>query len=446
MPSPKKSIAYTIVRKLLDNNHEAYLCGGCVRDMVLNIDSPDYDIATSATPETVQKLFPHTIPVGAHFGVILVIEEGIEFEVATFRADDRYIDGRRPISVRFVSAKEDVERRDFTINGLLFDIVNDKIIDYVNGLKDLSEGLIRTIGNPDDRFQEDKLRLLRAIRFAARFGFTIEKNTLSAIIAKAHLVIEVSMERIRDEIVKMLMHCHSDKAFRLLKDTGMLKAILPEVDALTGVKQPEEFHPEGDVFDHTIKTLTLLDSDSEVIRTETLALSLLLHDIGKPATFYQAKDRIRFNNHNTVGRKMAENTLKRLKFSNQVIEDVSYCVENHMNFMNVENMRQNRLKRFIRQSTFPIELDLHKLDCLASHGDLRIHSFLKDKIKEFGKERISPPLLITGKRLIEMGYSPGPLFKQILTDVEDLQLEDKIATIEDAENYVKSNFPIKTVI
>lgn len=443
MNPDKKALAYRIIRKLLDNQHDAYLVGGCVRDSTLGLIPPDYDIATSAPPETVQTLFKRTIPVGAHFGVILVVEEGIEFEVATFRADDRYIDGRRPTSVRYVSAEEDVKRRDFTINGLLFDIQTGTTIDYVGGMADLNKGVIRTIGIASERFKEDKLRLMRAIRFAARFNFQIEESTLAAIKAEAPHIVEVSWERIRDELLKMLMNANPDRALKLLKETGLLKHILPEVDAMAGVEQPKAFHPEGDVFEHTVLALKLFENDTEINKTDILALSILLHDIGKPATFYQAKDRIRFNNHDIVGGKMALNILKRLKLPNQTIDEVAFCIENHMRFMNARQMRQNTLKRFIRNSTFDTEMDLHKVDCLASHGDLEIHTFLKEKRQEFGAEKIAPTPLITGKRLIELGYQPGPAFRQMLTEVEDLQLEDKLTTTEEAENFIKKQFPLK---
>jgi poly(A) polymerase len=443
MPSDKKAVAYSIIRHLIDKGHEAYLVGGCVRDKVMGIEPPDYDIATSARPEVLQQIFRRTVPVGAHFGVILVVEEGQEFEVATFRADDCYVDGRRPTSVRFVSAEEDVKRRDFTINGLLLDILTDKVIDFVGGLDDIKAGILRTIGDPEARFQEDKLRLMRAVRFAARFSFTLEEKTLAALRRYAGSITEVSQERIRDELLKMLMQAHPEKALLLLYSTGLLERVLPEVEALIGVQQPEVFHPEGDVFEHTLKVLECMDKDMEVAKTETLALSALFHDIGKPQTFYQAKDRIRFNNHPTVGGGITENILRRLRFPNHIVEDVTFCVEDHMNFMNAKKMRQNTLKRFIRNPAFPTELDLHRLDCLASHGDLEIYHFLVEKRKALGAEKISPPPLITGKRLIEMGYSPGPVFKKILTEVEDLQLEDKISTIGEAEEYVQRNYLIK---
>ena len=429
-----------IIHTLKQAGHEAFLVGGCVRDRVLGIESPDYDIATSALPDQVQSLFRRNVAVGAHFGVIIVMDGDDAFEVATFRADDRYLDGRRPVSVRFVSAQEDVERRDFTINGLLFDIDSGKILDYVGGLQDLADRRIRTIGNAADRFTEDKLRLMRAVRFAARFGFSIDPATLHAIHALATEITCVSWERIRDEILKMLMNRNPHSALRLLDSTGLLAVVLPEVHRLKGVRQPEEFHPEGDVFEHTLRLLELMDQPTGFLRNETLALSALLHDIGKPQTFYEATDRIRFHNHPAVGSRIAASVLKRLRCSNQLIDDVCHCVDNHMNFINVTKMRPNRLKRFLRSPVIEEELELHRLDCLASHGGIENYVFLKQQQKELGRERISPPPLISGKRLIEMGFSPGPQFKQILAAVEDLQLEEKIATPQEAEKFISENF------
>jgi poly(A) polymerase len=309
-------------------------------------------------------------------------------------------------------------------------------------LKDIQDRIIRTIGDPEKRFQEDRLRLMRAVRFAARFGFSIEKATFEALKKKSETILSVSFERIRDELIKMLMNKKPDQGIRLLLETGILKAVLPEIVALIGVKQPDTFHPEGDVFDHTMKILRLMDEDKTLVRSETLALAALLHDIGKPRTYYDARDRIRFHNHNVVGKAMSKEILRRLRFPGEIVEDVSFCVENHMNFMNAPKMRENTLKRFIRAATFPVELVLHRLDCLASHGDLSTHDFLKNKTEELGKEKISPPPLINGKKLIEMGYAPGPLFKKILTTVEDQQLLEKISTAGEAERFVKENYPL----
>ncbi|OGJ88104.1 MAG: hypothetical protein A2268_04890 [Candidatus Raymondbacteria bacterium RifOxyA12_full_50_37] len=444
MAQSKKDIAYKIIRHLHADGCEAYLVGGCVRDMVMHRPIADFDIATSAPPEQVMRLFPHTVAVGAQFGVVLVLEGDNQFEVATFRADDRYIDGRRPESVRFVSAREDVMRRDFTINGLLFDIIRDKVIDYIQGLDDIASKTIRTIGDPLQRFDEDKLRLMRAIRFAARFDFIIEKNTWSALTRTAPGILAVSWERIRDELLKMLLQQNTVTALELLFASGLLLSIAPEIHALKGVRQPEEFHPEGDVYDHTLKMFRLLDTLDTVERNETLVLAILLHDIGKPATFREAEDRIRFHNHNYVGSRISGELLKRWRIPNDTIKNVCHIVNNHMNFINAPKMRQNRLKRFIRHPVFAVELDLHRLDCLASHGDLSTYDFLKRKIQEFGNEKISPPPLLTGKQLLEMGYAPGPRFKEMLTAVEDLQLEETIQTFEEAEQFVRTTFPLDT--
>lgn len=437
----KKEKAFQIIRRLLEQGYEAYLVGGCVRDQILGIESPDFDIASSATPEQVMSLFRRTIAVGAHFGVVLVMDGEDPFEVATFRADDRYIDGRRPETVRYVSAREDVERRDFTINGLLYDIRTGQILDYVDGRKDIHEGLIRTIGDPEKRFSEDKLRMLRAVRFASRFDFRIEEHTTAALAKLAGGITEVSWERIRDELTKMLIQKHPDHAILRLHETGLLAQIMPELVQLIGVRQPDAFHPEGDVFNHVIKMLKIMDETPSLSRNATLVYSVLLHDIGKPGTFYEASDRIRFHNHNILGKHLSRDILKRFHFSNELIDDISLCVENHMNFMNAPKMRINTLKRFIRTPTFPIEMDLHRLDCLASHGDLSTYEFLREKSLELGREKTSPPPLLSGKRLIEMGYKPGPVFKEILKAVEDQQLLEKITVSEEAEEFVRENFP-----
>jgi poly(A) polymerase len=440
----KREKAVKIIHRLLDAGYSAYLVGGCVRDQLLGLQCPDYDIATSALPEQVQALFSRTTAVGAHFGVIIVMDGVDTFEVATFRADDHYIDGRRPTSIRFVSVNEDVERRDFTINGLLFDVVKKETIDLVNGRSDLNNKILRTIGDPKSRFREDKLRLLRAIRFAARFSFSIEPNTWEAIIKLAPEITQVSAERIREEIEKMLLGHNPDKSMELLYDSGLLKVVLPEVARLKGVEQPPEFHPEGDVWQHTMLMLRLMDKSTthEFERSKELVWSVLLHDIGKPDTFFRAKDRIRFNNHNTVGKAIAIKILKRLKVSTNLLDDVSTAVDNHMAFMNVPNMRINTLKKLIRRPTFQMELQLHKLDCESSHRDMKITEILKQKQEELGAEKISPAALITGKNLIDMGYKPGPIFKKILEEVEDQQLLDAIKTEREALDFVSQRFPI----
>ncbi|MBL8028125.1 MAG: CCA tRNA nucleotidyltransferase [Fibrobacteres bacterium] len=440
-PDKKRAKAERIINTLIDAGFEAYLVGGCVRDQLLGVECPDYDIATSAHPEQVQAIFKRTVAIGASFGVILVMDGDDSFEVATFRSDDRYIDGRRPVSVRFVSAKEDVERRDFTINGLLYDIRSNRVIDYTYGVSDLNNKILRTIGDPTSRFTEDKLRLMRAVRFASRFSLQIEPETWNAVQKLAHQIIEVSSERIRDELDKMLMGPNPHKAMELLSDSGIMKIILPEILRLKGVEQPPEFHPEGDVWQHTMLMLQIMD-EQKIPRTKELVWSILLHDVGKPDTFYRASDRIRFNNHNTVGKTISERILKRLKVSSNLLDSVTEAVNNHMAFMNVPNMRVNTLKKLIRKPTFPMELELHKLDCLSSHRDMKITEILQTKLHELGAEKISPPPLITGKDLLKMGYKPGPLFKKILEEVEDQQLLEVIKTEKEATEFVILRFPL----
>ncbi len=424
----KKEGASQIIKVLRDKGFEALWAGGCVRDHLLGIEPEDYDIATSAKPEEVQKLFPRTIPVGAQFGVMIVMLEGIQFEVATFRADSEYEDGRHPKEVRFCSSEEDAKRRDFTINGMFFDPVEEKVIDYVKGQEDLAQKTVRAIGEPELRFNEDKLRLLRAVRFSARLGYPIEEKTFEAIKKLAPQINQVSAERIRDEIVKMLTSKNPGKALDLLRDTGLLHEVLPEVETMIGVEQPPEYHPEGDVYVHTRMLLELLeDSPSEV-----LAVSALLHDVGKPPTYEEA-DRIRFNAHEHVGARMAEKICKRLKFSNEKTDQIVECVQNHMKFKDAPNMRESKLKRFLARDTFDTELELHRIDCLASHGILDLHKFCQDKIKEFkeAKVEIKPKPLVTGKELIELGSKPGPHFKNILDELYDLQLEHQINSTEE---------------
>ena len=365
LPTTKKrDLATTIVKKLRKAGHEAYFVGGCVRDEALGIVPKDFDIATSAKPQQVMKLFKKTVPVGVQFGVVLVAEHREHFEVATFRSDGEYIDSRRPKEVHFSDAKEDVLRRDFTINGLLCDPVTGKIMDYVGGLQDLRDKVLRTIGDPRKRFKEDKLRLIRAIRFACRFGFALDAQTLEAIRASADQISKVSQERIRDELVKIITGQNVGRALDLLRETGLLVQILPEVEKMVGVQQPPEFHPEGDVYVHTKLLFEQLSHPSAV-----LAFGALLHDVGKPDTFKVA-ERIRFDGHVEVGVELADKILRRLRFPNQERKQVMQLVETHMKFKDVRQMRENRLKRFLQSEIFQEELEMHRVDCLASHGML----------------------------------------------------------------------------
>ncbi len=432
----KKNLAIQIVQTLRKKGFEAFWAGGCVRDMVMGKDPNDFDIATSAKPEEVMHLFPKTVPVGVQFGVILVLLEGQEFEVATFRSDTEYVDGRHPSRVEFTSSQEDVKRRDFTVNGLLYDPEANQVIDYVGGQEDIKRKVIRTIGEPQRRFEEDKLRLLRAVRFATNLNFEIDKSTFECLVNFAPKIEVVSAERIRDELVKIFTGPRPGHGLELLSASGLLKIILPEVEAMKGVEQPPEFHPEGDVFIHTKIMLDLLENADLV-----LAFGSLFHDVGKPPT-KTISDRIRFNGHPEVGARMTEEILRRLRFSNHEIEDICACVLNHMRFKDVQLMREAKLKRFMTRSTFVTELVMHRADCLASHGILDNWDFLNKEYALFQQEKPRPEPLITGNDLIQMGYAPGPRFKEILTSVEDACLEKKISTAEEALAWVKTYFSL----
>ena len=434
MKASKIEIATSIVRHLFEKGFHALFAGGYVRNMILGIkNNDDIDIATNATPSAIASLFNKVVGVGEHFGVMLVIENNIPFEVATFRADRGIANGRHPKEVTFSDAETDAQRRDFTINGLFYDPLKKKIIDYVQGRKDLEKGIIRTIGSPQLRFKEDYLRLLRAVRFAARFSFTIEPDTWKALRQNAVNITQISQERIFQELNKMLMGPNSDKALSLLEESGLLSIILPEVHALKGVEQPHAFHPEGDVLNHTIKTLSYLHNPSQI-----MAWSALLHDIGKPATQSHA-DRIRFNNHSRVSSTMAKDVLLRLKSSRSLINRVYECIDNHMNFINVTRMRLSTLKKFLSRPTFKDELELHRADCLASHGNIENFEFLKKKKKEIDKINLRPEPLIKGKDLIELGFEPGPLLGKILNRTYELQLDEKIHTSEEAKAWILKN-------
>jgi poly(A) polymerase len=436
--------ATRIVRELREAGHSAYLAGGCVRDFVLKREPADYDVATSARPEEVIRLFPQTYAVGAQFGVVLIpvqrdgsdgAHENYAIEVATFRSDGRYTDGRHPDQVQFSSdPRTDVQRRDFTINGLLLDPISEEVLDYVGGLEDLNHRIIRTIGIPHERFAEDKLRVLRAVRFAARFGYTIEAATFQAIRQMAPQIHQVSRERIRDEILKMLTEGHARRAFELLDQAGLLEQVLPEIKRMQGVQQPPQFHPEGDVWIHTLMLLEGLTAGC----SKTLALGTLLHDVGKPPTFRVAPDRIRFDNHAEVGARMAEEICRRLRLSNEEIEQVCALVANHMRFGEVKRMKQSTLKRFLRTPKFEEHLELHRLDCLSSHRDLELYEFARESMHNMPPEQIRPQPLITGDDLIQAGYNPGPQFKELLTAVEDAQLDGSITTKEEAMSLVES--------
>jgi poly(A) polymerase len=434
-----KEHAIQIVRALRGAGHQAYFVGGCVRDLLLRREPADYDVATDATPDEVMRIFPETYAVGAQFGVVLVPDAARNtVEVATFRSDIGYSDGRHPDQVRFSkSAQEDAERRDFTINGLLLDPIKDEVLDFVSGRKDLEAGIIRTIGRPELRFAEDKLRMIRAVRFAAHFGYTIETETFAAIRKLADGTHQVSSERVRDELTRMLTEGQAREAFLSLDQSGLLRQVLPEISAMKGVQQPPEFHPEGDVFVHTLLLLQELPQPCP----STLAWGALLHDVGKPATFRVAPDRIRFDNHVDVGVKMAEAICRRLRFSNDDTEQILALVANHMRFAHAPQMKDSTFKRFVRLPEFEQHIQLHRLDCMASRRDLSSYNFTRERIASIPPEAIRPTPLISGDDLIAAGYPPGPRFKEILSLVEDAQLEGRLQTKDSAMEYVKREFP-----
>lgn len=431
----QKEFATEIVRTLTKENHCAYFAGGCVRDMLLGHEPKDYDVATSALPEQVMALFPRNVPVGVSFGVVRVLSDGddpTQVEVATFRSESGYTDGRHPGKVEFSSAETDVKRRDFTINGMFFDPLKNSVIDMVGGQADLKARVIRAIGSPLDRFREDRLRMLRCVRFATRLGFAVDDATMASIKTEADTTSDISAERIRDELNLMLTGPNPRKAMEMLKETGLLRELLPEIDDMEGVRQPPQFHPEGDVWTHTLMLLGQLSN-----APSSLAWAALLHDVGKPPTF-TVSDRIRFNGHDQVGAEMAEKIMGRLKFSNEEIGRVVSMVRQHMAFMNLKDMRKASLKRFMRQPNFDELLDLHRIDCMASNGMLDSYDFCKAELAAMPPEVIKPLPLISGRDLIEMGMKPGPAFKDLLKDIEDAQLEGSIKTRDEALALVKS--------
>jgi len=454
-----KDFAISIARTLHDQGYQAYLVGGCVRDLLLGREPGDYDIATDATPEQVMRIFPQTYAVGAQFGVVLVPmavdpsvtsvvdqadvnhgrHRGKTVEVATFRSDIGYSDGRHPDQVRFSKdPRQDVQRRDFTINGLLLDPLKNEVLDFVGGRKDLDAGIIRAIGEPELRFAEDKLRMLRAVRFAARFGYSIEPQTSAAIQKLAPQIHQVSRERVRDELTKMVTEGQARRAFLLLDETGLLHELLPEIEAMKGVEQPPQFHPEGDVFVHTLLLLEKLPHPCPA----TLGWGALLHDVGKPPTFRVAPDRIRFDGHVDVGVKMAEEICRRLRFSNHDTDQILALVKNHMRFAHAMQMSEATFKKFVRMPRFQEHLELHRIDCESSHGDLTTYRFTREKIASMSPEAVRPRPLVSGDDLIAAGYAPGPRFKEILGTVEDKQLEGILHSGDEAMDFVRKEFPL----
>jgi poly(A) polymerase len=444
--SNSKEHATELVRTLRDRGHQAYFAGGCVRDLLLGRDPSDYDVATDATPQQVMQIFPQTYAVGEQFGVVLVPESSgaPAIEVATFRSDVSYSDGRHPDEVRFTKdPREDAQRRDFTINGMMLDPLilpgtTNNVLDFVGGQADLKAGIIRAIGDPNRRFEEDKLRMLRAVRFAARFSYMIDPATVQAVQQLAPSIQQVSAERVGEELSKMLTEGQARRAFELLDETRLLPEVLPEIAAMKGVEQPAQYHPEGDIFVHTLLLLEKLPAGS----SKTLAWGALLHDVGKPPTFRIAPDRIRFDGHVEVGVKMAAEILRRLRFSNDETDQILALVDNHMRFGQVERMKQSTLKRFLRLPEFDEHLELHRIDCLSSHGQLEAYEYTREQMRSMPPEAIRPTPLITGRDLIEASYEPGPRFKEVLTAVEDAQLEGRLTSREAAMEFVRKEFPL----
>jgi poly(A) polymerase len=432
--TPMESAARDIARRLRAAGHVAYFAGGCVRDLLRGEAPKDLDIATDATPEVVQKIFSRTYAVGAHFGVIVVLENEFQFEVATFRSDGAYLDGRRPVEVHFATAEEDAARRDFTINGMFFDPEKNEVIDFVGGRADLERKLIRAIGDPAQRFAEDRLRVLRAVRFATVLGFEIDAATWDALRASAASINEISAERIREELVRIFTSPQRVRGWDLLDASGLMRVILPEVEAMKGCEQPPQFHPEGDVFKHTRIMLELLPEEASL----PLILSVLFHDIGKPLTSsVDENGRIRFNGHDRIGAEMTEAVMQRLRFSRAEIDATVEAVRQHMVFKDVPNMRVAKLKRFMARPTFDDELELHRVDCESSHGMMDNYDFLKRKREEFANEPIIPPPLVRGDDLLALGLKPGPKFGELLEAIETRQLEGTLRNRGEALEWLK---------
>ncbi|MEY2506782.1 MAG: hypothetical protein QOH01_1111 [Verrucomicrobiota bacterium] len=426
--------ARDIAGRLRAAGHTAYFAGGCVRDLLSGTAPKDIDIATDARPDVVQKLFARTYAVGAHFGVIVVLENGFQFEVATFRSDGAYIDGRHPVEVHFATAEEDAARRDFTINGMFFDPEKEEVIDFVGGRADLERRLLRAIGDPAQRFAEDRLRMLRAVRFATVLGFEIDPATWEAVVASASSILQISAERIREELVKIFLSPNRARGWDLLDASGLMGAVLPEIEKMKGCEQPPQFHPEGDVFKHTRIMLEMLPAEASL----PLVFSVLFHDVAKPATaIVDEEGRIRFNGHDRVGAEMTEAIMERLRFSRAEIDATVEAVRQHMVFKDVPNMRVAKLKRFMARPTFEDELELHRVDCASSHAMLDNYEFLLRKKEEFASEPIIPPPLVRGDDLIALGLKPGPRFGEILEAVETRQLEGALKNREEALEWVR---------
>jgi poly(A) polymerase len=436
MNGAKEAKALAIVARLREQGFAAYLAGGCVRDRILGVKAKDFDIATDARPEVVQNIFPNTIPVGAKFGVVVVVIEDEAFEVATFRADAPYLDGRRPSAVHFGTLEADAARRDFTIGGMYYDPAGDRVIDLVGGRRDLRAGIVRAIGNPRERFAEDRLRMLRAIRFAARLNFTIEPATMDAIRRAAPAIIDVSAERIGDELVRILTEGNAARGMELLRQSGLMRALLPEVEGLIGCEQPANFHPEGDVYRHTMLALSMLEYGC----TETLAFGVLFHDIAKPLTRSEDGEKVTFYGHMERGAEIATATLQRLKRSRLVQDRVHYLVRYHLRLTAAPKMRPSNLKRMLAEEGFEELLSLARIDALASNSYLGFYHFCRNAMNAHAPEQLRPPPLIGGNDLIAMGFTPGPAFKTILKQVEDLQLDGELQDRDQAIAYVRGHY------
>jgi poly(A) polymerase len=438
----KFNAAIDVVRTLKGAGFDAFLVGGCVRDMILQRRIDEYDIATNALPDQVKGLFKNTKGVGKKFGVVIVNYNGFGFDVATFRSESGYFDGRHPGVVTFSDARADALRRDFTINGLFYDPVEDKIYDWVNGLKDIESRVIRAIGCADQRFKEDHLRMLRAVRFATILNFEIEAETFESIKRNAHEINKISKERIREELLKIFLPGHAHRGLELLQKSGLLKEILPDVDQLQNCRQDAFYHPEGSVFDHVKKMLSMLPEDASVI----LIWSVLLHDIAKPrtASLDKKSGAIHFYGHEEEGEKMARRILKHLRFPNKQVDEICFCVRHHMQLKDAQNMRKSKLRQILMRPTFPIEFELHRLDCLGSNGDLHIYEFLKTALKELEMQPELKPRLVSGNDLIKLGLQPGPIFREILMKIREKQLQGELKTKAQALDWVKNNFPSAT--
>ena len=430
--------AERVVETLQRAGFEAYFVGGCVRDIVRGVPPDDYDIVTSALPDQVVHLFERTVAVGAKFGVVVVCEGGFSYEVATFRSDDGYEDGRRPTGVRFSSAREDVRRRDFTINGLLMDAATNAIIDDVDGRADIEKKIIRTIGDPAIRFNEDYLRMLRAIRFAANLDFHLDDGARDAILRHAEKIREISPERVQEELNKILTRGGARRGLEWMADTGLLKQILPEVDRMRGVEQPPRFHPEGDVWQHTLIMMEILSRENKPEVDAALAWGALLHDVGKTVTRTEDENGVHFYGHVKCGESIAEDVMRRLRFSGALRDNVLELIGRHMDFMNVQKMRPASLKRFLRMPNFQRHLQLHRLDCLASHGMLDHYTFCQEQLRKVGPEELHPPRLLTGDDLLAMGFAPGKRMGEILRALEEEQLENRIHDREEAMAFVQN--------